>query len=180
MSTSHPQWRTIPGFVRVGICGKTHGAAGEIKLRIDTGREEACLSSPFLFIDIDGSKVPFAIDGMRRTKDLLVSFAEVSDNTAASRFVGREVFLPSDEVDAEPVEVPSDLEFDYLTGMSLHANGEFIGQIEEVREFPQQEMAVVMYQNSEILIPLNETLIVSIDVEAKKIEMLLPDGLLSL
>lgn len=180
MSMNHPEWRTIPGFVRVGICGKTHGTAGEIKLRIDPGREEACLSSAFLFIDIDGSKVPFAIDGMRRTRDLLVSFADVSDNTKASKFVRREVFLPSDEVDKEPVEIPSDLEFYHLTGMKLYANGELIGQIEEIREFPQQEMAVVMYQNSEILIPLNASLILSIDDKERKVEMELPDGLLEL
>lgn len=180
MSTQHPEWRTIPGFVRVGICGKTHGAAGEIKLRIDPGREEACLSSTFLFINIDGSKVPFEVDGMRRTRDLLVSFAEVTDNTKASKFVGREVFLPSDEVEAETVEVPSSLQFHYLTGMKLYANEEYIGLIEEVREFPQQEMAVVFYKKTEILIPLNTALIVSIDEQTKKVEMKLPEGLLDL
>ncbi len=180
MSSQHPQWRTIPGFVRVGICGKTHGAAGEIKLRIDHGREEACLTTAFLFIDIDGSKVPFAIEGMRRTRDLLVSFADVRDNSEASKFVGREVFLPSDEVDEAPIEIPSTLEYYHLTGMKLHANGEYIGLIEEVREFPQQEMAVVMYQKTEIFIPLNASLIISIDEEEKKVEMQLPAGLLDL
>jgi len=180
MSTDQPKWRTIPGFVKVGICGKTHGADGEIKLRIDQGREEVCLSSTFLFIDIEGSKVPFAIDGMRRTRDLLVSFAEVTDNSKASKFVGREVFLPSDEVVEQLDELPSTLEFSYLTNMKLYANGEYVGIIEEVREFPQQEMAVVTYQESEILIPINNSLIVSIDESEKKVEMKLADGLLDL
>jgi 16S rRNA processing protein RimM len=180
MSSNHPEWRTIPGFARVGICGKTHGAAGEIKLRIDPGREETCLSSAFLFIDIDGSKVPFAIEGMRRTRDLLVSFADVRDNSEASKFVGREVFLPSDEVDSKPVEIPSTLEYFHLTGMKIYANEVYIGQIEEVLEYPQQEMAVVMYQDSQILIPLNASLILSIDEAEKKVEMKLPDGLLEL
>ncbi len=180
MSSNQHNWRTIPGFVRVGICGKTHGAEGEIKLRIDPGREEACMSTAFLFINIDGSKVPFAINGMRRTRDLLVSFAEVTDNSQASKFVGKEVFLPSDEVDADPIEVPSTLEYYHLTGMALYADEEFIGVIEEVREFPQQEMAVVIFRKAEILIPINEALIVSIDKESMRIDMKLPDGLLEI
>ncbi len=180
MSHVRKTWRTIPGFVRVGICGKTHGTDGEIKLRIDQGREEDCLSSAFLFIDITGSKVPYAIDGIRRTGDLLVSFADVNDNTMASKFVGREVFIPSDEIDKEPLEVPSTLEFYFLTGMKMYASGEYIGLIEEVREFPQQEMAVVQHKGSEILIPLNQSLIVSVDEPANRVEMILPEGLLEL
>jgi 16S rRNA processing protein RimM len=180
MSVLHPEWRTIPGFVKVGICGKTHGADGEIKLRVDPGREEICLSSEFLFIDIDGIKVPFAVDGMRRTRDLLVSFAEVKDKSRASKFVGREIYLPSDEVVNEPVQVPSTLEFNHLTGMALYASGEYIGLVEEVRAYPQQEMAIVTYQQSEILIPLNDFLIDSIDEQEKRVEMKLPEGLLNL
>jgi len=180
MSTFHPEWKTIPGFVRVGICGKTHGADGEIKLRIDTGREEVCLSSAFLFIDIDGSKVPFAIEDMRRTRDLLVSFAGVKDNSMASKFVGREVFLPSDQVVEDVIEIPSSLEFIHLTGMTIYSSGEPIGVIEEVREFPQQEMAIVTYRESQILIPLNMDLIASIDENEKRVEMTLPDGLLDM
>jgi 16S rRNA processing protein RimM len=45
---------------------------------------------------------------------------------------------------------------------------------------PQQEIAVVVYQNKEVLIPLNEKLIVSIDEDKKVILMDLPEGLLTL
>lgn len=180
MNAKRLNWRTIPGFVRVGICGKTHGAEGEIKFRIDPGREEACLASAFLFIDVDGSKVPFAIDGMRRTRDLLVHFADVTDNSLASKFVGRVVYLPSDEVEETAPEIPSDLEFYELIGMTIFSSGEVVGRIEDVREFPQQEMAVVNYHGSEILIPLHSTLILAIDEAQKRIEMTLPSGLLEL
>jgi 16S rRNA processing protein RimM len=64
--------------------------------------------------------------------------------------------------------------------MKLFAAGEFIGNIEEVREFPQQEMAIIIRKNSEILIPLNASLIEAIDKEANTVEMNLPEGLLEM
>ena len=55
-----------------------------------------------------------------------------------------------------------------------------IGIIEEIIEYPQQEMAAIKFQEKEVLIPLNEQLILTIDAENKVIEMDLPDGLLEL
>jgi len=55
-----------------------------------------------------------------------------------------------------------------------------IGVIEEIIEYPQQEMAAVTYKDKEVLIPLNDQLIVKIDLDGKRIEMDLPEGLLAL
>jgi 16S rRNA processing protein RimM len=43
---------------------------------------------------------------------------------------------------------------------------------------PQQEMAFLDYRGREVLIPLNEQLIISIDETQKHILMDLPEGLL--
>jgi 16S rRNA processing protein RimM len=45
---------------------------------------------------------------------------------------------------------------------------------------PQQEMAFVIHNGREVLIPLNESLIVSVDRENKTLLMDLPEGLLDM
>ncbi len=62
--------------------------------------------------------------------------------------------------------------------MDIH-QGE-IAEIEEVVEFPQQEMAYVTYNDKTILLPLHPNFIVEIDRENKIITMNLPEGLLDL
>ncbi|MNT82127.1 16S rRNA-processing protein RimM [compost metagenome] len=53
-----------------------------------------------------------------------------------------------------------------------------LGEILEVNEYPQQFVATVLYQETEILFPLNEDFIVEIDDEEKILTLDLPEGLL--
>jgi len=55
-----------------------------------------------------------------------------------------------------------------------------LGEIKEIIEYPQQEMAAIIIKEKEVLIPLNEQLILEIDEEKKLISMDLPEGLLNL
>jgi 16S rRNA processing protein RimM len=45
---------------------------------------------------------------------------------------------------------------------------------------PQQTMASMVYQNKEVLFPINDQFVKSIDQAAKKILVELPDGLLAI
>ena len=52
--------------------------------------------------------------------------------------------------------------------------------INSIEEMPQQTMASMVYQNKEVLFPINDQFVKSIDQEAKKILVELPDGLLAI
>jgi 16S rRNA processing protein RimM len=71
------------------------------------------------------------------------------------------------------------LEYEHLAGYTLvDETLGAIGVIDEVLEMPQQEMAFLKYKNREVLVPLNEQLIRSIDEAKRQVIMDLPDGLL--
>nr|MCE2704432.1 16S rRNA processing protein RimM [Terrimonas sp.] len=55
-----------------------------------------------------------------------------------------------------------------------------IGLITEVIEQPQQLVCKVFIQEQEVLIPLHEDTLLSIDHAAKKVIVQLPDGLLDI
>ncbi|HLF63991.1 MAG TPA: ribosome maturation factor RimM [Saprospiraceae bacterium] len=178
--TSH--LRTIPGFVRIGSTGKTRGIEGELKLYVDDGYLDDALNTGFLFLELNGNKVPLQIESMREIKDILVKFHNINDPTAASKWSSLEVFLPIDEMTSdEAPEVLSQLEYHNLPGFIIYdVQLGNIGQILEVREFPQQEMAVIQYLDHEVLVPLNPVFIIEIDHEKRTVFMDLPAGLLDM
>jgi len=55
-----------------------------------------------------------------------------------------------------------------------------LGKIEDVQEFPHQEMAFFHYNNKEKLVPLNDSLIIRVDKEKQIIYVDLPEGLLDI
>lgn len=65
----------------------------------------------------------------------------------------------------------------YLVSDENHGE---LGEITEVNEYPQQFVATVIYQEKEIMFPLNDDLIVEIDEEESILRVHLPDGLLDI
>jgi 16S rRNA processing protein RimM len=176
------RWRTLPGFIRIGSTGKTRGIDGEIKLYLDNAYINSALEAEFLFIEHNGNKVPLRIEHVREVQDVLVKFHGVNDPGAASQWASCDVFLPGDEISGQTVDVSdTDLEYALLKGFTIHDKtlGE-IGSIIEIKEFPQQEMAILKHSEKEILIPLNPHFIIEIDHEGQVVHMDLPPGLLDI
>jgi 16S rRNA processing protein RimM len=84
-----------------------------------------------------------------------------------------------------PVEAEEDSEIDdryeRFQGFTLVdvALGE-IGVIREVLELPGQFLALVDYQDQEVMVPLHPSLIQKADLKNRILEMDLPEGLLEL
>jgi 16S rRNA processing protein RimM len=55
-----------------------------------------------------------------------------------------------------------------------------LGVIEEIVESPGQHLAMLDYQGREVVVPLNPVFIQSVDHNAKKVQVDLPEGLLDL
>ena len=75
----------------------------------------------------------------------------------------------------------SDLEYHYVIGYKMiDKETEEVGIVDRIEEYPQQEMAFVIKEGNEFLIPLHEQMIKHIDEKAGIIHMDLPDGLLTM
>lgn len=172
------QWKTIREFVKIGRTGKKHGTQGEVKLHMSDEFAEDCVRHGFLFLDLEGNKVPFPILNLRFSRGLLVQLAD--NATEAETCVARDVYLPTDAVSVRHTEV-DELEYGGLRGYLMvdTERGE-VGEIADVRLFPQQEMAVIEIEGQEKLIPLNQTFIQNIDHERGVVRVELPEGLLDL
>ena len=172
-------------YIGIGYTKKTHGLKGELKLVVEERYLEDFLKNERIFIDVKGAKVPFFISNVRGKGEMILKLEDVDSLDSAYALQSREIFLreqdlvPDHERELEIEE--ETLEYEHLTGfMITDKTFGVIGKIEEVLEMPQQEMALLIYKGREVLVPLNERFIVSVDDKTKTILTDLPEGLLEM
>lgn len=171
-------------YIQIGYTQKTHGLKGELKLTIEEPYLEDFLKNERLFVEVKGTKIPYFIENVRGAGAFILKLEDVDDKDAAYGLQSRPVFLREQDLIPETQrELTIDtetLEYQYLTGYVIEdANGGIVGEIEEVLDMPQQEMAFLKYKGKDVLIPLNTHFIVRVDESAKRVVMNLPEGLLA-
>lgn len=167
-------------FIHIGQSGKSRGLDGQFKIRIPDSFKPVITSARALFVDMDGSKVPFLIHKCIDKGDIYIKLDEIDTPEEASKLLNRPIYLDKQEV---PDEYLQELEerVHPLTGFSISdADDNPIGKITEIIEYPEQLMAKLSYQEKDILIPIHPDFIIELNEEAHTIKMNLPEGLLSL
>ena len=168
--------------IAIGFTKKPHGLKGEIKLQVEDRYVEDILSVDVLLVAIKGKPTPFFVEDLRIGNHIIAKFEDVNTPEEATAIASKALYMREEDLllDIER-EMPIDtLEYEHCVGYALYDKGVFIATIDDVAEFPQQEMAIISYKNQETLVPLNTVFIVSIDDAAKRIDMDLPDGMLDL
>ncbi|MBR9921722.1 MAG: 16S rRNA processing protein RimM [Bacteroidetes bacterium] len=169
-------------FIEIGYTKKAHGVKGELKVVIEDEYLEDFLTAPAVFLELGGGKVPFFLNSIREAGSILAAFENYDSREKATQITGKKMFLRAADVEQKQKPEPvSDLQFAHLKGFKLHdINAGLVGEILDVEEYPQQEMAVIEYKGNSLLIPLHEDLIDQIDKDKKEIHCSLPEGLLEL
>ena len=170
-------------FQSIGFTKKTHGVKGELRLKIEDAYLEDFAQAEVVFLNIDGRKIPYFVEKVNFDNSFTIKFEEHDSRESVLLLTGKEIFLRGKDIltDSErTIEVETLVYEKYTNFEILDKTLGKLGSIEEVIEFPQQEMAVVVYQEKDLLIPLNEHLIIEIKEEERIILMDLPDGLLNL
>lgn len=164
--------------VKIGFFSKPHGVSGELRLEFDEGVFEE-MPSDYIVCAMEGILVPFFIESYRLGggNTGYVKFQRVDDLSYANRFIGVDAYLPKELVDEEQVANPYDAILGFL--LSDERLGE-LGRVREVDETTSNVLFVIDYEDREVLIPVHEDLIVSVDQEREIIFVDLPEGLLDL
>ncbi len=168
-------------FVEVGFVRKAHGYKGEVKIAVEEPFEEDILNSPFLFIGMDGFMVPFKINSVNTTKDIIIRFDRMDSSSETERIIGKNLFLLEHDIIHAKEHLGNQNLVNKFIDYQIHdkqSNATF--SINDIREFPQQIMAVIELKGRELLVPFNDEFIERIDERRKVIYMDLPEGLLEL
>lgn len=160
----------------IGYISKTRGLKGEMQLFFEFDDYDA-LELDVLFLEMDRKLVPFFVDRLKlhanRTAYLFLE--DIDHIEAAQSLIRKKVYLPNGKL---PKRNPDDFRMSDLKGFMVYevTQGQ-LGEIMEIHEYPQQLVASVNYEGNELLFPLNDELIVSVDRERGRLEVDLPEGL---
>ena len=159
-------------MLRIAKVLKSNGVDGDVLVSApDVALED--LQGPVL-IDFDGLPAPFFIESCTRrgSGKYIIHLTDVCNLEDAEELVGR--VLWSDEVEEDDDEAQD------FTGWKVLNRGDYVGTVTDCEPIPGNLCLYLKPAEDadEIIIPLHEDLIISINEESLTLNLNLPDGLL--
>jgi 16S rRNA processing protein RimM len=163
--------------VLIGEIVGVHGIKGTSKIR--SYAESLSLFKPGSAIAVrerGGQEKSLEIVWVKpHTGAALIAFKGINERRQAQALIGAELFVPKDEL--PELEEDSYFWFD-LIGMAVYTTaGEYLGRIESIIETGSNDVYVVQDNQKEVLIPALESVVIDIDTKAKRMQVILPEGL---
>lgn len=161
----------------LGHIAKSKGFKGELSLFLDVDEPENYRNLERILVDMNGVLTPFFIDTMRLKDngyaDIKLEGVETKDDSV--RISGKQVYLPL--TDLPPL--PEDEYYMHdLEGMEvIDTSHGSLGSVLRVLDYSNNPLLEVNDGVTEVLIPINDLFVKSVDKASKQILVDLPEGL---
>lgn len=169
----------IEDCFRIGSVLKTKGLKGEMQLYVDFDNLEN-IDFNALFIEIGGKLAPFFVESVKynQKNSAYLYLEDVDTIEKATPLVKKDIYLPNK---LKPKKKKAEFTLrDLIDFTVVDENEGELGKITAIHEYPQQLIAAVTYKGCEVLFPLNEEIIIAIDVVKEILTVDLPEGLLDI
>ncbi|MBP8033442.1 MAG: hypothetical protein KAZ71_02530 [Bacteroidia bacterium] len=161
----------------IGYISKTHGLKGHVILRLNEliNIDEEGIKS--IFLDINGSQVPYFIEECRPNNTGYIIKLETIDAVDTSkRLIGKKAFALPDFI----LENDESLK-EFIGYAIIDSKLGNIGNIADVDEKTDNAIIKVIHPTGvEIILPFNDDFIIEIDDDLKTIEFNAPEGLIEM
>jgi len=168
---------TKQGHVLIGKIIGIHGNKGTNKLRSYAESLSIFLpGDPILVRDLRGREANYEINWVKpHTGTPLISFKGITNRDQAKTLTGAELFIPQSQLP----ELDEDTYYWHdLIGIEVFTTAEeFLGWIESIIDTGSNDVYVVKREEKEVLIPALESVVLEIDLEHKRMQVDLPEGL---
>lgn len=163
-------------YLIVGKIINTHGIKGELKvmpMTSDISRFEYLL---FTSIEINGQIKEFKVEGVRYHKEfVLINLNGIDNMTDAEALKGHELLV--DRENARPLDDDEYFICDLLW-LKVYEDEKLLGELADILETGSNDVYVVKsVDGRELLIPALKSIVLNVDIENKRIQVKLPEGL---
>ena len=176
---------TAPDLVLVGRVRRAHGIRGELVIEPLTNAPDAVFAPGrrLLAGTVSGDPAPdertLVVEDSRPFKGggWIVAFEGIVDRNEAERWRERYVLAPRGELD--PI-AEDEVYLHDLLGLEvvLHGSAERVGEVTDVYELPYGVLLDVRREKDSVLIPLRSEVVQHVDLDARRLIIDPPDGLL--
>ena len=162
---------------QLGEVIKTHGLKGEVSILLDVDFPNDYKNLESVFLQQSGKLIPFFIDSIQiNGNKALLKFEDVDSIESASELIKSKIYLPLSFLP----ELDEGYYYHDLVGCEVFEDDNLLGQVKEVIDLSGNQLLSVIKEDREMLIPMKDEILQSVDAKAKRIEVELPDGLLDL
>ena len=167
-------------LLRVARVLKSNGTEGEILIGFREISPEDLNQTEPVFITFDGLPVPFFIESFSRkgSNRALARLTGVKNLQDAEELVGKDIFAKPDGIN-EYESADDGLTVEDLIGWTLkNADGNAVGEITDYEDIPGNTCLYVETKDGQVMVPLHEDLILSVDEDSESISVSIPEGLI--
>lgn len=164
----------------LGKIVKKYSFKGELLVTLDTDEPEMYTEMESVFVEVNHNLVPFFIESasLHKSRMLRVQFEDVYSEAEADQLIGSELYLP---LDLLPPLDGDKFYFHEIIGFKVtDVNKGDIGQIVAVNDQTAQDLFVIDFKGTEVLIPINDNFIKEVNRDNKTIVLDTPEGLIDL
>jgi len=160
----------------IGKCLRYHGFKGEVVIALEPSVRKYIQKAEWVFINIDNSPVPFFVESISATdQSAILKLKGIDKEKQLPEILKQDVFVASSLFPSK--FKPQQNEFQ---GFTVFSQEKEIGTAHELVDYNGNLLLQVFNHEKEILIPVNDNTIVSVDKRKKKIVVEVPEGLLEL
>ncbi len=163
----------------LGRLGKPWGHQGELTVHLEDIELDDIVHAGSLFVDIEGQKVPFFFSHLHeKGRDTLIKFDDFHDPQSAGILVGRDIYAPPGHLaDASDESWDPDEFLGMVVRDEVHGE---LGEVTGMEGTKDNPVLVIMRGDEEVLVPLVDEMIVSMDLEERSMLIRTPEGLIDL
>jgi len=163
---------------KVGHIVKSIGLKGQLLVALD--RISSLDGVEYLFIDIEGSKVPFYIEAYSSKNKHQISLEDVSSPEAVSQFISQDIYI--ENRGKQSLKAPENRKkhaLDDLIGFELQdMEKSVLGTVHDYIDYGMhQVLKVTTLDGQEVVVPFHNDLVSELLSTEKKLIMDLPKGL---
>ena len=164
--------------LQIGEIVNVQGIKGEVRVVPLTDKPDRFEKLDWLYIDKNGIKDKYYLEGVKYLKNLVVlKFKGIDSPEAAEALRGS--FLLIDRKDA--VKLPENSFFicDLMGLKVIDENGQLLGELNNVLQTGSNDVYVIKAENGrEILLPALKSVVREISIEEGRMNVIVPKGLL--
>ena len=162
----------------LGEIRRTHGLKGELAAHIDADEPARYGAMDSVFLEQGGILVPYFIQKIQiRGSEAIITFEDLPAGEAPD-LIGASLYLP---LSLLPELTGNRFYYHEVPGYSVvDQTAGPIGTITRVLDLPRQAVLEVDFKGKEVLIPVTDHIIKSVDRDKKILHVDLPEGLLEI
>ena len=164
------------GFL-LGTISKKHGYKGELNIKVGISSFSFLKKLDHVFIEIDNNLIPYFFNYIKFKNNniALIKFEDINSEQEAINLIGKEIYLPIDLLPEDESHTSSHLGF-----LVIDESHGTLGKVIGIQENKTQSLYIIQFHEKEILVPIVDQIIKTIDKEKREIHIQTPSGLLDL